>query len=215
MVKGYVVRGKHETQGDVAAWSSDGSIGEQAGASVFKTLDGAAGARASMVHRGLADVRIFAVAEDGTETPLPTYEEALAERAALERCANTWRETADRYCDAIAERDAEIERLKAALRQAPDRVPHLDPVTSVAAEVADRIRETSGRWPARGDHDRLAEAHARIAAMPKEQRREAYIRASRSYSAPRMCVEHDGCTRDGDDIVWPDGERWPTRTKDE
>jgi hypothetical protein len=60
---------------------------------------------------------------------------------------------------------------------------------------------------------RLLEAHERIAALAGEARREAMTRASRSYWAPKMCVEHDGCTRDGDEIVWPDGERWPTRAE--
>lgn len=76
------------------------------------------------------------------------------------------------------------------------------------------------RAPARApdpDVGRLHEAHARIAAMPKERQREAHIRASRSYSAPRMCVEHDGCRIDTAtmEMVWPDGERWPMRSAKE
>ena len=63
------------------------------------------------------------------------------------------------------------------------------------------------------DRDALAKAHRRIAALPEEKRHEAARRLSRSYSAPRTCVEHDGCQREGDEIVWPDGERWPTRTE--
>ena len=74
-------------------------------------------------------------------------------------------------------------------------------------DAGDRLPENRNR-----EADRLAAAHARIAALPPEQRREAMIRASRSYSAPRMCVEYDGCRREGDEIVWPDGERWPTRS---
>lgn len=82
------------------------------------------------------------------------------------------------------------------------------------AEMRARIAETAAPPPLRIPHPddaRLAAAHARIAALPPELRREAMIRASRSYSAPRMCVEYDGCRREGDEIVWPDGERWPTR----
>lgn len=76
------------------------------------------------------------------------------------------------------------------------------------------------RAPARApdpDKERLSEAHERIAAMPKEKQRKAYIRASRSYSAPRMCVEHDGCHIDSAtmEMVWPDGERWPMRSAKE
>ena len=65
------------------------------------------------------------------------------------------------------------------------------------------------------DHDgpRLLEAHERIANLPFPAVAEAARRLSRSYSAPRTCVEHGGCRREGDDIVWPDGERWPTRTE--
>ena len=55
------------------------------GTALFATLPEAAEAYRGMGH--LRDIRIFAVAEDGTETPLPTYEEALAQldavRAAL------------------------------------------------------------------------------------------------------------------------------------
>lgn len=44
-----------------------------------ETLDAAIREWAAFVGAGLkCDVRIFAVADDGTETPIPTYEEALA-----------------------------------------------------------------------------------------------------------------------------------------
>lgn len=84
----------------------------------------------------------------------------------------------------------------------------------IGADVAEQIREESGKWPARSDDERLFAAHARIAALPKEKQREAMIRLSRSYSARRTCVERDGCRLDAAtmEIVWPDGERWPTRT---
>ena len=59
--------------------------------------------------------------------------------------------------------------------------------------------------------DRRDETHKRIAALPRERQGEAMRRASRSYSAPDTCLRHDGCTREGDDIVWPDGERGPAR----
>jgi len=62
------------------------------------------------------------------------------------------------------------------------------------------------------DDDRLAEAHARINALPRDKRGEAMRRASRSYSVPDTCVRFDGCWLDGDFVVWPDGERWPARS---
>ncbi len=62
------------------------------------------------------------------------------------------------------------------------------------------------------DDDRLREAYARIAALPREKRGEAMRRASRSYSSPHTCVRFDGCRLEGQDVVWPDGERWPARS---
>ena len=62
------------------------------------------------------------------------------------------------------------------------------------------------------DDDRLREAHARINALPKDRQGEAMRRASRSYSAPEFCVRFDGYTLEGQDVVWPDGERWPARS---
>ena len=63
------------------------------------------------------------------------------------------------------------------------------------------------------DRDALSAAHRRIAALPTEKRHEAMRRLSRSYSAPVACIGRESCRRDGDEIVWPDGERWPTRTE--
>lgn len=55
-----------------------------------ETLDAAIREWAAFVGAGLkCDVRIFAVADDGTETPIPTYEEALAEVARLETARAT------------------------------------------------------------------------------------------------------------------------------
>ncbi len=38
---------------------------------------------------------------------------------------------------------------------------------------------------------------------------ECLARKSRSYSTPKSCVALDGCRLDGDEVVWPDGERYP------
>ncbi len=62
------------------------------------------------------------------------------------------------------------------------------------------------------DDERLRVVHERIASLKGEARHEAARRASRSYSAPGMCVRYDGCHIEGDEMVWPDGERYPTRS---
>jgi len=116
-IKGYVVRGKRGSDGaEIAAWTHDGGIGSPVSAARFRTPGQACGAADALAYRGCTDVRIFAVAEDGTETPLPSYEEALgallggdplaaleaAERRLLE--AGAWREMAPsgKWIDGVA-----------------------------------------------------------------------------------------------------------------
>jgi hypothetical protein len=62
-MKGYIVRGT--APGDVPHEEHRETIG--AAASTWLAME----------RLGASRVRIFAVAEDGSETPLPTYEEAL------------------------------------------------------------------------------------------------------------------------------------------
>lgn len=82
--KSYVVRGKDESGpvhmigAGVFATAASGEPPE-----VFIDLDVASAARRTLAQC-CTDVRIFAVAEDGTETPLPTYEEALAALAEVD-----------------------------------------------------------------------------------------------------------------------------------
>jgi hypothetical protein len=75
-------------------------------------------------------------------------------------------------------------------------------------EVFEREGSTMVRT---GDAERVQKVHEWIATLSPEKRQEASRRASRSYSVPETCIRHDGCRLDGDDIVWPDGERYPTR----
>jgi hypothetical protein len=88
-VKGYVVRGKTEDGHALVAHGHGENMRAWPGEPTrYEDLDEAAGtARRMRRVEGCTDVRVFAVAEDG-ETPLPTYEEALAEiekiRAALD-----------------------------------------------------------------------------------------------------------------------------------
>lgn len=78
-IKGYVVRGKandadvfYVGEGDFAY----AGVGDGETPKTLNTIDDSA--VESMGADGCTDVRIFAVGKDGTETPLPTYEEALA-----------------------------------------------------------------------------------------------------------------------------------------
>ena len=82
-VKGYVVRWDKALGQTLCAIQGGTSTVRQENSTVFATI------REAVVEAGdgFVTARIFAVAEDGTETPLPTYEEALAQldavRAAL------------------------------------------------------------------------------------------------------------------------------------
>lgn len=119
-MSGYVVRGK-EFDGDGDRWLVYEPTGEhmvtnrRAGRTEFKALSSAiqAWCDAQVMCSG---ARIFRVEDDGTETPLPTYEEALAKVAALEaEIIDT--HTANRATVAdLAKRNevqrAEIERLR-------------------------------------------------------------------------------------------------------
>lgn len=62
-----------------------------------------------------ADLDFAAHAREDLPAAIAWGERMQAERDTHERVAATWRMTADKYCDTIAERDAEIERLKAEL----------------------------------------------------------------------------------------------------
>jgi hypothetical protein len=82
--------------------------------------------RHSMMYDGCTDVRIFAVAEDGSETALPSYEEALAllveiraradnldaHRATLRRAEE---EIGERYPGAAFDVGAALEAIETAL----------------------------------------------------------------------------------------------------
>jgi hypothetical protein len=126
-IKGYVVRGTDDDGRPVcAARMADDErptalvSSKSAEAHLFGSLsDAAAMCRSPMWNE---DVRIYAVAEDGTETPLPTYEEALAEVERLRGEVEAIRGQRDAFRDhldlayrnANAER-AETERLQALL----------------------------------------------------------------------------------------------------
>lgn len=88
----YVVRGKNRVGTLLWAFDEgDGSFGyvpRRAMATTFQVIGPAVQAWADM-QAGCDDVRIFSVASDGTETPLPTYEQALNALATARDAAET------------------------------------------------------------------------------------------------------------------------------
>jgi hypothetical protein len=104
--KGYVVRGRGRGQRDVYAyweligdvqWVSERDCVPHDGRLLFASIGDAVNAVSRSSH--LTDVRIFEVAEDGTETPLSTHEEALTEigqlRAELAQTEKAWHTAVD------------------------------------------------------------------------------------------------------------------------
>ena len=63
--------------------------------------------------------------------------------------------------------------------------------------------------PPRATGPRVEIAYQRIEALPGERQGEARRRFSRSFSASPISLRAEGCTFEGLDVVWPDGERWP------
>ncbi len=104
-----------------------------------------------------------------------------------------------------------------ALRRAPVTAAQaFDGPLYVPAAGCDNCGNAPGERHAVGCEPRVAAVpdvrdatSARIAALTGEARHEAMQRASRSYSAPQGAIRFDGCRVDGNELVWPDGERWP------
>lgn len=122
-------------------------------------------------------------------------------KACLARARQSLLGAADRRdgdaCDAL---DAEIERLES------------EQAAWARARAPEPGRGTESPAAARDpDAARLATVHERIATLSGEQRREAMRRLSVSYSAEWSATER-GAHIDGDEMVWPDGERYPRRT---
>lgn len=119
-IKGYVVRytcGRGTFYVTAPPWLGDYTIApdREAEGAEFTTL--AEATAASRYPRRPHAVTIFAVHDDGTEELLPTYEEALAERnahsAAMRMAKVDLIAMRDAAMVQVAERDAEIERLRA------------------------------------------------------------------------------------------------------
>lgn len=67
---------------------------------------------------------------------------------------------------------------------------------------------TDGTWRTRQPFKVRYDAQmARVAALPARQRAVAASRGSCSFSSPMMAVERGGRI-EGDEVVWPDGERY-------
>lgn len=134
VVKGYVVQVNFEGHSDFLWRVSDGCFTgcPREKRTTFSTLSEAIQAH-RMPKSPPADVRIFAVAEDGTETPLPSYEGALTEISGANTVLTLVGQPPDgrplilRITDAmgaagdkIREAHAEIERLGAAATKATE-----------------------------------------------------------------------------------------------
>ena len=111
MIKGYVVKGKHFGTG-ATMWLAYEPTGEHVVAprasqrTTFQALASAIQAWCDAQVMCL-EPRIFAVAEDGTETLLPSYEEALAQWREDARQMQALYEETHRALDAaVVERDA-------------------------------------------------------------------------------------------------------------
>lgn len=86
--KGYVVRWD-DARGQALYAIRDSTSTVREDATVFATI------REAVIEAGdgFATARIVAVAEDGTETPVPSYEEALAENERLRAEVDRWQKS--------------------------------------------------------------------------------------------------------------------------
>ncbi len=146
--KGYVVRGT--APGDV--------LHEEA----RDTLHAAVSTWTALVMNEAARPRIFAVAEDGTETPLPSYEEALAEierlradvagmRAGLLDAAGQSRRLGAVIADPLSALEAAERRLLESARWTPgDRGFWIDPDDGTQWPREGAISDVRRRLAAKG-----------------------------------------------------------------
>lgn len=141
--RGYVVRGKDRqgrdcwASGDVAGFAR---ASRRESATAYADLDSAIEGWAFM-HGTCHDVTILAVAEDGTETALPSYEKALGELVRLREVLGC---KAEEETHVVAERLlTEIERCVDALKGAIGPTP-ADPLA--ALEAAERRLLEAGGW---------------------------------------------------------------------
>jgi hypothetical protein len=150
-IKGYVVRGQDRQLKGAQVWATaDGVSMRRERAKLYGDVDAAVGAWAELRRCSwCAGARILAVHADGTETPQPTYEEALAEIAEIETAK------------ALAAGElAELERLRALLAKVfggEAAEASLGQLVELAAaelaEIDDAVREAGVE--ARGPDDTL------------------------------------------------------------
>jgi hypothetical protein len=108
--QGYVVKGTKGPR-DVYAYGPGMGFGdacEEIDAHAFERLDAAAGARDHMVRLG-CEATIYRVHDDGRETPLPSYEEALA-------ALSQTQDLLSKAGDDVLRMSAEIERMRGAAK---------------------------------------------------------------------------------------------------
>lgn len=77
------------------------------------------------------------------------------------------------------------------------------------APLLDRAKESfaAALHAVQREHRRALQWDA-IGRLPPEKQASARHRAAWSHSHPDECLSREGCTRDGDEVVWPDGERY-------
>ena len=140
-IKGYVVRGQDRQLKGAQVWATaDGVSMRRERAKLYGDVDAAVGAWAELRRCSwCADARILAVAEDGTETPLPSYEDALAQisdaHAALDEVVAR-RDAIDGPALPLPVRAATAAKIVAGLAQRSEEA---------TAEV-ERIREEVAAW---------------------------------------------------------------------
>jgi hypothetical protein len=106
-VKGYVVRWD-DARGQALYAIRDSTSTVREDATVFATI------REAVIEAGdgFATARIVAVAEDGTETPLPSYQEAIEDLAGAKASAEQACALLDKATSDIIRMSTEIERLR-------------------------------------------------------------------------------------------------------
>jgi hypothetical protein len=157
-VKGYVVSGI--APGNVVHTEPRRTVGE------------AISTRDAMLMAGGSDVTIFAVAEDGTETPVPTYEEALAENGRMRAEVDRWQKSEAECVRAGLEKVGQLKAENDRLRSERDAFEATANMWRTTADgycntIAERDVEIDRL---RSERDALSAAWARCAAAAVEDR---------------------------------------------
>jgi len=132
-VKGYVVRWD-DARGQALYAIRDSTSTVREDATVFATI------REAVIEAGdgFATARIVAVVEDGTETPLPTYEEALAENERLREEVDRWQKSEAECVRAGLEKVGQLKAENGRLRGIVDHARRLIRSVNLLATSGER-----------------------------------------------------------------------------